>query len=98
AALAAGRLLTGLRTDPQSRSERQHLYPLALQVDLPSCGQCSILGAARWGMKAASGASPNNTWACGCCGMVHDRDVAAARNSLRPGRQALAEGSPTLSA
>jgi transposase len=49
-------------------------------------------------MKAASGASPNITWACGCCGMVHDRDVAAARNSLRLGRQALAEGSSTLSA
>ena len=35
---------------------------------------------------------------CGCCGVVHDRDVAAARNILRLGRQALAEGSSALSA
>jgi putative transposase len=37
-------------------------------------------------------------WACGGCGMVHDRDVAEARNVLRLGRQALAQGSSTLSA
>src|SRR5262245_55316419 len=36
-------------------------------------------------------------WACGCCSTVHDRGVAAARSILRLGRQALAEGSSTLS-
>jgi transposase len=41
---------------------------------------------------------PLKEWACGCCGMVHDRDVAAARNILRLGRQALAEGGSALSA
>jgi len=37
-------------------------------------------------------------WARGCGGMVHDRDMAAARNVVRLGCQALSEGSSTLSA
>ena len=32
-------------------------------------------------------------WTCDGCGAVHDRDLNAARNILRLGRQALAEGS-----
>ena len=35
-------------------------------------------------------------WICGCCGQLNDRDVNAAKNILRFGRETLAEGSPTL--
>ena len=37
-------------------------------------------------------------WPCAECGAYHDRDVNSARNILRLGRQALAEGSSSLSA
>ena len=36
-------------------------------------------------------------WQCGECSAYHDRDVNSARNILRLGRQALAEGSSRLS-
>ena len=35
-------------------------------------------------------------WICGCCGRLNDRDVNAAKNILRFGRETLAGGSPTL--
>ena len=35
-------------------------------------------------------------WICGCCGQLNDRDVNAAKNILRFGRETLAEGSPVL--
>ena len=35
-------------------------------------------------------------WICDCCGQLNDRDVNAAKNILRFGRETLAEGSPTL--
>jgi putative transposase len=57
-----------------------------------TCPDCLAVG----GPKGTAGLA--REWACGGCGMVHDRDVAAARNILRLGRQALAEGSSTLSA
>ena len=35
-------------------------------------------------------------WICDCCGQLNDRDVNAAKNILRFGRETLAEGSPVL--
>ena len=35
-------------------------------------------------------------WICDCCGQLNDRDVNAAKNILRFGRETLAEGSPIL--
>ena len=35
-------------------------------------------------------------WTCGACNTTHDRDVNAAKNILRLGRQTLVEGSPVL--
>ena len=35
-------------------------------------------------------------WICGCCGQLNDRDVNAAKNILRFGRETLAGGSSTL--
>ena len=35
-------------------------------------------------------------WICGCCGQLNDRDVNAAKNILRFGRETLAGGSPVL--
>lgn len=35
-------------------------------------------------------------WICGCCGRLTDRDVNAAKNILRFGRETLAEGSPVI--
>jgi len=59
----------------------------------PTCPGCLTVG----GPKGTKGLEIRE-WACGCCGVVHDRDMAAARNILRLGRQALAEKSSTLSA
>jgi putative transposase len=58
-----------------------------------TCPDCLAVG----GPKGTAGLEIRER-ACGGCGMVHDRDVAAARNILRLGRQALAEGSTTLGA
>ena len=35
-------------------------------------------------------------WICGCCGQLNDRDVNAAKNILRFGRETLAGGNPVL--
>ena len=35
-------------------------------------------------------------WICGCCGRLNGRDVNAAKNILRFGRETLAGGSPVL--
>jgi putative transposase len=55
---------------------------------------CSDCGAA-CGPKGTKGLEIR-TWACGDCGVSRDRD--RRQNILRLGRQALAEGSATLSA
>lgn len=51
-----------------------------------ACSDCGSIG----GPKGTEGLGIRE-WTCGC-GAVHDRDVNAARNILRLGRQALVEG------
>lgn len=57
-----------------------------------TCSECISLG----GPRGNAGLEIRE-WTCEHCGAVHDRDVNAARNILRLGHQALAEGSSTLS-
>ena len=52
------------------------------------CSECGSVGGPK-GLKDLG----IREWVCGDCGAVHDRDVNAARNILRLGRQTLAEGS-----
>lgn len=53
------------------------------------CSECGCIG----GPKGSKDLEVRD-WVCDDCGTVHDRDVNAARNILRLGRQTLAEGSP----
>ena len=68
-------------------------------VDVPeylttqTCSECGSIG----GPKGPKGLEVRE-WTCRDCGVALDRDVNAARTILRLGRQALAEGSSTLSA
>ena len=57
------------------------------------CSDCGAVG----GPKGSAGLEIRE-WFCGECGVVHDRDVNAARNILRLGCETLAGGSSTLSA
>jgi transposase len=57
-----------------------------------TCSDCGSIG----GPKGNAGLEIRG-WTCSECGSVHDRDVNAARNILRLGRQTLVEGSSTLS-
>lgn len=57
-----------------------------------TCSDCASIG----GPKGVEGLGIRE-WTCACCGTVQDRDVNAARNILRLGHQALAEGSSRLS-
>jgi transposase len=52
-----------------------------------TCSECASVG----GPKGSEGLEIRE-WQCDDCGAVHDRDVNAAQNHLRLGRQALAEG------
>jgi Zn-finger protein len=56
-----------------------------------ACSACGCIG----GPKGTKGLEilEIREWTCDDCGAVHDRDVNAARNILRLGRQALAEES-----
>ena len=69
----------------------------ALYVDVSeafttqTCSDCGSIG----GPKGTKGLEIRE-WRCDC-GAVHDRDVNAARNILRLGHEALAEGSSLLS-
>lgn len=54
-----------------------------------TCSDCLTVG----GPKGLKGLEIRE-WTCGC-GAMHDRDVNAARNILRLGRQTLAEGAST---
>jgi transposase len=58
-----------------------------------TCSDCGAVG----GPKGTKGLEIRE-WACGACGVSHDRDLNAAKIMLRLGRQVLAEGSSTLSA
>jgi putative transposase len=53
-----------------------------------TCSVCGCIG----GPKGLKGLEIRE-WTCDDCATVHDRDVNAACNILRLGRQALAEGS-----
>jgi putative transposase len=53
-----------------------------------TCCECGCVG----GPKRLKGLEIRE-WTCDACGAVDDRDVNAARNILRLGRQTLAEGS-----
>jgi putative transposase len=53
-----------------------------------TCSECGCVG----GPKGTKGLEIRE-WTCDDCGAVHDRDVNAARNILRLGRQTLVEGS-----
>lgn len=54
-----------------------------------TCSECGALPPSR--PKGIAGLGIRE-WTCDDCGAVHDRDVNAARNILRLGQQALAEG------
>jgi transposase len=58
------------------------------QLSTQTCSECGCVG----GPKGLKGLEIRE-WTCDECGAVHDRDVNAARNILRLGRQTLAEGS-----
>jgi putative transposase len=58
-----------------------------------TCSECGSIG----GPEGNAGLEIRD-WTCSACGSLHDRDVNAARNILRLGRQALVEGSSTISA
>ena len=57
------------------------------------CSECGRLPSSRPRGIAGLGI---REWTCDDCGTVHDRDVNAARNILRIGLDALAEGASTL--
>jgi IS605 OrfB family transposase len=56
-----------------------------------TCSNCGVVG----GPKGLEGLVVRE-WTCGECGAVHDRDVNSARNILRSGRGAPAQGIPAL--
>lgn len=53
------------------------------------CSECDSIG----GPKGAKDLKVRE-WKCGHCGVIHDRDVNAARNILRAGLRTLEEGAP----
>jgi putative transposase len=82
--------------DGMSRNMLRHkaISRAATFVDTPehlstqACSACRCIA----GPKGTKGLE-RREWTCDDCAAVHDRDVNAARNILRLGRQALAEGS-----
>ena len=56
---------------------------------------CSRCGATPDSSPKGMGALGIREWTCSDCGATHDRDVNAARNILRRGLSALAEGAPS---
>lgn len=69
----------------------------AVYLDVPEAFTtqvCSICGALPEGRPKGIADLGVREWMCCECGSVHDRDVNAARNILRLGCEALAEGAP----
>lgn len=67
----------------------------AVYMDVPEAYTtqvCSACGALPEGRPKGIADLGIREWTCGDCGATHDRDVNAARNILRLGHQALAEG------
>jgi IS605 OrfB family transposase len=60
------------------------------RMSTQTCSECSCLPSSR--PRGITGLGIRE-WRCDDCGTVHDRDVNAARNILRVGLDALAEGS-----
>lgn len=67
----------------------------AVYMDVPEAlttQVCSACGSMPDGRPKGIADLEIRQWTCGDCGTAHDRDVNAARNIARLGRQALAEG------
>ena len=57
---------------------------------------CSCCGAITNNSPRGRAGLAIREWTCGACNTTHDRDVNAAKNILRIGRDTLAGGSPSL--
>lgn len=69
----------------------------AVYLDVPEAFTtqvCSACGSLPEGRPKGIADLGIRAWTCSDCGAVHDRDVNAARNILRLGCEALAEGAP----
>lgn len=82
---ATGMFRTMLRYKATARSAQ--FVDVSEYLTTQTCPDCLAVSGPR-GPKGLE----IRAWTCSTCGVVHDRDVASARNHLRLGCQALAEG------
>ena len=69
------------------------LLEVSERMTTQTCSSCGALPPERPTGTAGLGI---RDWSCSCCGAVHDRDVNAAKNILRIGLDALAEGAAQM--